>query len=45
MEEVLQWKMTLKYEKLNISATTGGILLKFGTEGIVIKPECKNKIK
>ena len=31
MEDDLQRKMTSKYEKLNISVTTGRILLKFET--------------
>ena len=31
MEDNLKWKMTSKYEKYNISATTGQILLKFET--------------
>ena len=39
MEDDLKWKMTSKYEKQNISATTGGILLKFETQAITIKPE------
>ena len=30
-EDDIQWKKTWKYEKLNISATTGRILLKFET--------------
>jgi hypothetical protein len=40
MEEDVQGKMTSKYEKLNISATTGWILLRFETQAIGIKPEC-----
>jgi hypothetical protein len=39
MEDDLQLKMTLKYEKQNISATTGRILLKFETYANGIKPE------
>ena len=31
MEDNLKWEMTSKYEKENISATTGRILLKFET--------------
>ena len=33
--------MTSKYDKWNISATTGRILLKFETEAIGINSECK----
>ena len=33
-EDDLQWKTTSKYEKWNISATTGQILLKFETEAM-----------
>ena len=40
MEDHIQWKTTYKYEKFNISATTGRILLKFETEAIRIKSEC-----
>ena len=39
-ESDLQWKTTSKYEKWNITATTGLILLKFETKDIGIKPEC-----
>ena len=40
MEDDLQWKTTSKYEKLNISATTGRILLKFKTYANRINLEC-----
>jgi hypothetical protein len=44
MEDDLQWKKTSKYEKWNISATTGLILLKFETYANGIKPECTKVI-
>ena len=39
MEDNRQRRTTSKYEKWNISATTGRILLKFETESIGIKSE------
>ena len=39
MEDDLKWKMTSKYEKQNISATTGQILLKFETYAYRTKPK------
>ena len=40
MEEDLKWKMNSKYEKKNILATTGRILLKFETQAYGNKPKC-----
>ncbi len=39
MEDDLKWKMTSKYEKQNISATTGWILLKLETKDYGTKPK------
>ena len=39
MEDDLKWKMISKYEKSNISATAGRILLKFETLAYGSKPK------
>ena len=40
IEDDLKWKMNSKYEKKNILATTGRILLKFETQAYGNKPKC-----
>ena len=39
MGDDLKWKMTSKYEKLNISVTTGWILLKLENKDYATKPK------